>query len=429
MERVGSDGDWLVEQRRLAEAGEACWIERLAGFDLEQGWAVDGFLSCVHWAEARLGMSRSAAFEKLRLGRQMRLLPAMAESFKSGRISYSAARIISRLHEPSPEVEAAIVEVAETQSLRDVEHLVRAYELHREQELPPSERLEARRGVRTRRLRGGVTEISVTVSDLEAEEIQLAIKMFLCDRKESAAADRAHFSAHPDPEPEQESEPAPASEQGGCCEHKQSAAADSPACSEEEWLVEFQRRAEIEMRASAADRADALLEVVRAASACHPSERRGGSDRYLTHVVVTGEGPATLGDGTPIRDWEASKVACDTATVVHWRNEAGHTVSLGRKTREWSTPQRRAALARDGGCRFPGCGRTNADLHHQRYWEAGGPTDLDNGLLLCEHHHTIVHRDNIAITGNPDHTLVFDRADGIEIGRSHPIRRDGLVAV
>ncbi|MGH9094889.1 MAG: HNH endonuclease, partial [Acidimicrobiales bacterium] len=49
-------------------------------------------------------------------------------------------------------------------------------------------------------------------------------------------------------------------------------------------------------------------------------------------------------------------------------------------------------LVRDGGhCRFPGCQRTIADLHHQHHWNHGGPTDLDNAFLACPHHHTLLH--------------------------------------
>ena len=53
---------------------------------------------------------------------------------------------------------------------------------------------------------------------------------------------------------------------------------------------------------------------------------------------------------------------------------------------------RRALKARDGGCRFPGC--TNhkfVDGHHIRHWADGGETRLDNLVLLCRHHHHLVH--------------------------------------
>src|SRR5690606_3379848 len=53
----------------------------------------------------------------------------------------------------------------------------------------------------------------------------------------------------------------------------------------------------------------------------------------------------------------------------------------------------RALNLRDGGCRFAGCDRPTSwcDAHHIRPWADGGPTKLDNLLLLCAFHHTLIH--------------------------------------
>jgi hypothetical protein len=51
-------------------------------------------------------------------------------------------------------------------------------------------------------------------------------------------------------------------------------------------------------------------------------------------------------------------------------------------------------LVRDGGCVWPGCHARPAecDAHHVLHWEADdGPTDIDNGALLCRFHHTMIH--------------------------------------
>jgi hypothetical protein len=44
-----------------------------------------------------------------------------------------------------------------------------------------------------------------------------------------------------------------------------------------------------------------------------------------------------------------------------------------------------------GARRFPGCGRRFTDAHHVRHWADGGATNLENCLLLCRHHHRLVH--------------------------------------
>ena len=53
---------------------------------------------------------------------------------------------------------------------------------------------------------------------------------------------------------------------------------------------------------------------------------------------------------------------------------------------------RRALRSRDRGCRFPGCeNRRFLDAHHVHHWARGGPTHMGNLLLLCRHHHRLVH--------------------------------------
>jgi hypothetical protein len=68
-------------------------------------------------------------------------------------------------------------------------------------------------------------------------------------------------------------------------------------------------------------------------------------------------------------------------------------LDLGRTTRVVSPAQRTALAVRDGGCVFPGCDRPLSwcEAHHLVHWLDGGPTDLDNLVLLCRAHHRAVH--------------------------------------
>lgn len=54
---------------------------------------------------------------------------------------------------------------------------------------------------------------------------------------------------------------------------------------------------------------------------------------------------------------------------------------------------RRAVIARDRHCSFPGCHRRpgRCHAHHVEHWLDGGPTALDNLTLLCRFHHHVVH--------------------------------------
>ncbi|MGP9585749.1 DUF222 domain-containing protein [Micrococcaceae sp. AOP34-BR2-30] len=69
-------------------------------------------------------------------------------------------------------------------------------------------------------------------------------------------------------------------------------------------------------------------------------------------------------------------------------------VAVGNRL--FSAAQRRALVARDGGCAIPGCTFPAAwcESHHIVPWAQGGPTSIDNGVLLCTHHHHSVHEDH-----------------------------------
>jgi Domain of unknown function (DUF222) len=82
-------------------------------------------------------------------------------------------------------------------------------------------------------------------------------------------------------------------------------------------------------------------------------------------------------------------------------------LEVGRATRVVAPAQRTALTVRDGGCQFPGCDRPVAwcDAHHLRHWLHGGPTDLDNLLLLCRGHHHAVHEGGWRLRRHDDGTL------------------------
>ena len=113
-------------------------------------------------------------------------------------------------------------------------------------------------------------------------------------------------------------------------------------------------------------------------------------------------------------------INCDTSTVTHTVTDDGEALHLGRKTREWSTAQRRAITVRDGGqCRFVGCTFQHCDIHHMQPWEAGGNTDIDNGFSGCPRHHRMLHH-GYRVEGDPNRELRFYRPDGTYLGSTHP---------
>ena len=101
----------------------------------------------------------------------------------------------------------------------------------------------------------------------------------------------------------------------------------------------------------------------------------------------------------------------------------GEPLDIGRKTRVIPPSLRRALKRRDRGCRFPNCTNTRfVDGHHIMHWADGGATRLDNLVLLCRHHHRLLHEGMYYVVKDGAH-FIFCRGDGEEIpaGRETPI--------
>jgi hypothetical protein len=88
------------------------------------------------------------------------------------------------------------------------------------------------------------------------------------------------------------------------------------------------------------------------------------------------------------------RMRCAGASRLLVTDLSGEPLALGRRTRLFSAAQKKALAARDGGCAWPGCTAPAAwcEAHHVRWWNRdGGATDIGNGVLLCSHHHHLIH--------------------------------------
>jgi hypothetical protein len=101
----------------------------------------------------------------------------------------------------------------------------------------------------------------------------------------------------------------------------------------------------------------------------------------------------------------------------------GVPIGVGRKTRTPDTATRRATVARDRHCRWPGCTESRfVQVHHRWHWTKGGPTDLDNLVLLCWFHHHALHEGGFTI--DAEHRVF--RADGVEVIAGEPMPAEVL---
>lgn len=145
-------------------------------------------------------------------------------------------------------------------------------------------------------------------------------------------------------------------------------------------------------------RADALTDVCRLALATGELPDSGGERAHLSvtvdyDVVLRQLGVGTLDTGQTISAGSVRRLACDAQILPIVLDGDGAVLDVGRTRRLYAGAVRRALIARDGGCAFPGCDRPPrwCDGHHIRSWLDGGPTNLDNGVLLCRHHHRVIH--------------------------------------
>ena len=95
----------------------------------------------------------------------------------------------------------------------------------------------------------------------------------------------------------------------------------------------------------------------------------------------------------PVSGRAAQMLACDATLTSMILNGERVPLDVGREHRTVTPAIRKALLARDCGCAFPGCGRPAGwtDAHHIEHWSAGGSTSLSNTVLLCRHHHRMIH--------------------------------------
>lgn len=89
------------------------------------------------------------------------------------------------------------------------------------------------------------------------------------------------------------------------------------------------------------------------------------------------------------------ELACDAGFYKVLLGAAGEPLYTGMLLRYFTQAQRRAMVARDGDrCIAKGCRKRAAacHAHHVIFYSDDGPTDIDNGVLLCPAHHHALHQ-------------------------------------
>jgi hypothetical protein len=364
--------DWI--EREIGElaahiAAATCrWLELVAEFDRRGAHEAWGFHSCGGWLAWRCSIDPRSAREHMRVARALEELPLVRERFSYGELSYSKVRAITRV--ATPEIEVELVEMARFATAAQLERLVRGY----------------RRAV-----------------SLESAEAAHRDRFLSCEWDED----------------------------GSLCIRGRLAPEDGALFLKALDAGREEIRDREEADSISVNGADALMEVAEQSLAGDPSPRPTAErHQVIVHadfMALAGEGPqpgCRLNDGPSICAESARRLACDTSLVPIFHGPKGD-LDIGRKTRAIPTALRRALEARDEGrCRFPGCeNRRWIDAHHIVHWARGGGTELENLVLLCGHHHRLVHEGGFRVGVLADGSMSFRRPDGKAVPQLPPVSR------
>jgi hypothetical protein len=108
-------------------------------------------------------------------------------------------------------------------------------------------------------------------------------------------------------------------------------------------------------------------------------------------------------------------MACDAELIPIVLGSRGEVLDVGRHLRLASAAIWKALVARDRHCRFPHCTRppVMCHAHHLVHWCEGGETSLVNMILLCGHHHRLIHAGPWQIRCSGPNDFEFDPPSGV----------------
>jgi len=324
-------------------------------FDERAGWLQWGLGNCAEWLHYRCDFSMNAAREKVRVAHALKILPEVAAAFATGTLSYSKVRAMTRV--VGAHNEAELLSFALETTTARVEERCRELRCGTADSLDGAQRAFANRSLRvSRNAERGMMTISIELPMETGEVVEKALDKARDDSTPSAEFVDASWSAR---------------------------------------------------------QADAMVSMANSFLSGDSEQTRNTSDDYLVTIHVD---QSALADGNgrsslPIES--VKRLCCDGHAVILGEDENGEPLNIGRKTRTVPTAIKRALVARDKSCAFPGCHHTRfVDAHHIQHWSAGGETSLDNLMLLCSQHHKLVHEGGFAIHRDYQNHWFFKRPDG-----------------
>mgnify|MGYP001813813455 CR=1 FL=1 len=341
-------------------------------FDLRQGWKAYHFNNCAEWLNMKCGIAPGTAREKIRVANALFDLTATSAAFQKGDLSYSKARELTRV--ATPATEEKLLEYAIPATALQVENYCRQLRnAQRDASTVDANALHKRRCL-TRSLHGdGSMTISIELPKETGDLVMKALELAMGELARESDAFECEKATAIDPEED--------------------------ADTEENSLL--------------ARQADALVQMAKGYLAGGTETTSSSADHYQVLVHVDEEElrqkPAESSKSDlpsePVR-----RLCCDGSLVAITKNKNGDPLNVSRRHRVVQPPLRRALIARDKCCRFPGCTHDKwLDAHHVEHWADGGETSLDNTVLLCSTHHRLLHEGGFQIRRGSEGEWHFKR--------------------
>ncbi len=367
----------LAELQRAAETLEVERLRRLAEIERRGIFQRDGHLSAASWLASAFKVSWGTAREQVRVAKALQEMPATRQALDDGELSMSAMRVLVAARDADPSAfgrcERELVEAARIHSVGDLQRVASYWRqaVERERGLQGEDKLRERRRLHASLTFLGMVRLDGDLDPETGETLLTALRAVL-----DAESRSGHGS---------------------------------------------------DGRTQAQRRADALGEICRQWLDLAERPSVGGEKPHVTvtigvDVLRDGSGgPSELDHVGPADPGIAKRLACDASIMRVVMTGRSEPLDVGRRTPVVSPAMRRAVIARDRHCRFPGCDRphTWCDAHHVVHWADGGPTAVANLVLLCRRHHRLVHRtggfhlelaDGLPVFRRPDGSMLEERA-------------------
>ena len=408
-------GDCIAELSARIQAATYELLVLIRQFDEANGWST--CVSCAHWLSWRTGLAPGAAREHVRVARALGKLPKLSDAMRRGIVSYSKVRAVTRV--ATPETEQALLDVALCGTATHVEQVVRGWRrVDRAAEQAEDRVRHAARSLSTWVDDDGMVVVRGRLTPEVGAVLRRALEA-ACDQAQQADAGRHAAREVADVATVTATDTAEAA-------MEQASEGLKPTFAQRQAdaigvLAECALAGGLD-RGTAGDRYQVVVHVDAGALAEAPDvpagtpaapARPGGAPAARTRPGSAGRaargrpmrrsshpcpgpdpapptpaqhleaappaaapaaGSQTVLDeagGIHVSQETARRLACDAATVKMQQGAGGEILDVGRRTRTISPALRRALVARDRQCQFPGCHNRRCDAHHLRHWADG----------------------------------------------------------